>query len=226
MKYILKTCHLNTPDKVLLADLRKTAKKLGKNHISFNEYETEGVYNPGTLCSRFGGWNEALAKAGLKVKKIWRISDDELLGNMKNVWDSLGRQPLWDEMECSISLYCPTTYARRFGSWRRALQEFVKSVSKGKYKPEKEQFLSTKTGVKKRILKKINSHVNKSMRFDVLRRDNYKCRLCGASPAMDSKITLHVDHIIPASKGGENILKNLQTLCSDCNYGKAAKTDH
>ncbi|WP_343324290.1 HNH endonuclease signature motif containing protein [Streptococcus sp. Marseille-P8640] len=36
-----------------------------------------------------------------------------------------------------------------------------------------------------------------------------------------SNVVLHVDHIIPWSKGGETVLGNLQTLCSKCNLGKS-----
>lgn len=59
------------------------------------------------------------------------------------------------------------------------------------------------------------------LRFDVLKRDNFKCCTCGASPAKDPNVTLHVDHVIPWSKGGETIIDNLQVLCSECNQGKS-----
>lgn len=42
-----------------------------------------------------------------------------------------------------------------------------------------------------------------------------------ASPAKDSTVELHVDHIIPWAKGGETVMDNLQTLCSKCNWGKS-----
>lgn len=58
------------------------------------------------------------------------------------------------------------------------------------------------------------------LRFEVLKRDNFKCCACGASPAKDPSVELHVDHIVPWSKGGETIADNLQTLCSICNLGK------
>ena len=45
--------------------------------------------------------------------------------------------------------------------------------------------------------------------------------ICGRSPAKDMNIELHVDHIMPYSKGGETVIENLQTLCSDCNLGKS-----
>ncbi|WP_349257294.1 HNH endonuclease [Novimethylophilus sp.] len=47
------------------------------------------------------------------------------------------------------------------------------------------------------------------------------CCACGASPAISLGVELHVDHIVPWSKGGETVLENLQTLCSMCNLGKS-----
>jgi hypothetical protein len=58
------------------------------------------------------------------------------------------------------------------------------------------------------------------MRYKVLSRDNFKCTLCGESPATNPKIKLHVDHIISKVKGGETIMENLWSVCSDCNLGK------
>ena len=33
-------------------------------------------------------------------------------------------------------------------------------------------------------------------------------------------VKLHVDHILPVSRGGKTVMSNLQTLCEDCNCGK------
>jgi len=57
--------------------------------------------------------------------------------------------------------------------------------------------------------------------FKVLKRDNFSCKKCGCSPAKDPKVVLHVDHIIPWSKGGETVIENLETLCQDCSLGKS-----
>lgn len=59
------------------------------------------------------------------------------------------------------------------------------------------------------------------VRYRVLTRDNYSCKLCGNSPAKDINVKLHIDHIVPWSKGGETIIGNLQTLCDRCNLGKS-----
>lgn len=65
------------------------------------------------------------------------------------------------------------------------------------------------------------SQMTPSLRYDVMKRDGFRCQLCGRS-ASDG-VTLEVDHIIPVSKGGKTVMSNLQTLCWDCNRGKSNK---
>jgi 5-methylcytosine-specific restriction endonuclease McrA len=62
---------------------------------------------------------------------------------------------------------------------------------------------------------------NIGLRFKVLQRDQFRCQLCGRSPATELGCKLHVDHVIPFSKGGKTTLENLQALCSRCNIGKS-----
>jgi 5-methylcytosine-specific restriction endonuclease McrA len=68
---------------------------------------------------------------------------------------------------------------------------------------------------------KTKRSINWRLRFLVMRRDNFKCKICGISPAADPKIILHVDHIKAWANGGETVIENLQTLCSVCNIGKS-----
>ena len=56
------------------------------------------------------------------------------------------------------------------------------------------------------------------LREMVFERDGRFCNVCGAST------NLHIDHIIPLSKGGKTILSNLQVLCKKCNLQKGNKT--
>jgi rubredoxin len=60
--------------------------------------------------------------------------------------------------------------------------------------------------------------IKPSIRFQVLKRDDYRCQMCGATAQDGAK--LEIDHIHPVSKGGGNELSNLQVLCRDCNAGK------
>ena len=80
--------------------------------------------------------------------------------------------------------------------------------------------------VEEKTVAKTHSHKTKrdaslQMRYAVLKRDNFKCCACGASPAKDPSVELHIDHIVPWSKGGETTIENLQTLCAKCNLGKS-----
>lgn len=58
-----------------------------------------------------------------------------------------------------------------------------------------------------------------SIRFAVLKRDAYRCQLCGQ--AAGDGTTLEVDHKIAWAKGGGNGADNLWTLCRECNLGKS-----
>lgn len=59
--------------------------------------------------------------------------------------------------------------------------------------------------------------IGKKLRFEIFKRDSFKCQYCGKS-APD--VILEVDHIVPVSKGGDNDSSNLITSCRDCNRGK------
>jgi 5-methylcytosine-specific restriction endonuclease McrA len=65
--------------------------------------------------------------------------------------------------------------------------------------------------------------VRAGMRWQVFERDEFKCVACGKS-AQNGAI-LHVDHILPRSKGGKEEMDNYQTLCHLCNIGKSNKSD-
>jgi len=55
------------------------------------------------------------------------------------------------------------------------------------------------------------------LRAAIYERDEYACLTCG------SPDDLTLDHIYPWSKGGEDTLENLRTLCRPCNSAKGAR---
>jgi len=57
-------------------------------------------------------------------------------------------------------------------------------------------------------------------RFSILARDNFTCRYCGARPP---RCELHLDHVVPVSKGGETTKANCVAACDDCNLGKGVR---
>ena len=62
--------------------------------------------------------------------------------------------------------------------------------------------------------------VSPSRRFEILKRDGFKCQYCGLA-APDA--VLEVDHVVPVSKGGGNEASNLIAACYDCNRGKRGR---
>ncbi len=63
--------------------------------------------------------------------------------------------------------------------------------------------------------------MTKELKERIKKRDNYTCQICGKY--MPDEVGLHIDHIIPVSKGGKSIPSNLQVLCSKCNGSKSNK---
>jgi len=217
MKFELETYNRNTPDDDLIDDLKRVAALLNKDKVTLDEYNENGRFHSMTLTRRFGSWFRCLKLAGLEnTRSRINIPNEELFENLANVWTKLGRQPRYNEMYKPISAFSSGTYENRFGTWISALENFVKYMNDGEINLNTDLVkTSTPNG------HTTQRNINIRLRFMVMRRDNFKCRICGKSPATDSKIILHVDHIKAWANGGETVIDNLQTLCSDCNIGKS-----
>jgi 5-methylcytosine-specific restriction endonuclease McrA len=215
MKFEIEEYHRNTPDDDLIADLKRVASQLGKQSVTIDDYNEYGRFHSATLTRRFGNWMKSLQKAGLQKTRNINVSDEDYFRNLESVWEKLGRQPKYVEMAKPLSEFVAGAYEHRFGTWRKALQAFVDFINQH----ETEPFVREQTvkGRKHRT----SRNVNWRLRHLVMRRDNFKCRHCGRSPAIDLSTQLEVDHIFPYSKGGETVLDNLQTLCRNCNGGKS-----
>ena len=224
-----KTRNLDISDKDLIKDLIRVANKLDKNKVTTDEYNERGKFHSSTLIRHFGNWFGSLEKAGLEKTRNYNISDEELFKNIEEVWSILRRQPHYQEMIKPLSKFSSGTYEFRFGTWRRALEKFVKYINSEKI--EKNKILSKSEIVTKKNAKERKSYIasrhktkrgiNWRLRFLVMRRDKFKCVTCGRNPATNLGIILHVDHILAWDKGGETVIENLQTLCSVCNIGKS-----
>lgn len=223
-------------DKMLIKDLLHVSEILEKRVVTSSEYYEYGKYSSPTIIERFGSWSNFVDKAGLEQTGfVKRIDNEELFNEIERIWTALGRQPTTSDMKKGISKYSLDSFTRRFGGWRNALSAFIDYIkSDDNYNPEeienpeteeKEEKISTSvenniSTTKKFKPKRTPRNINLKLRFKVLLRDNFKCCYCGASPAKNPNIVLHVDHILPWSKGGETVIENLQTACSTCNLGK------
>ena len=237
-------CRVSNED--LFEDLRRVAKNIQKNTVTWDDYKKHGKYSCHVILKRFRKWNTALQKAGLNRTGFIRdrITEQQCFDEIERIWIKLGRQPTsTDITKNGISIYSIDVFKRRFGGWRKALEAFVdyintpndnrnieagneggKTTNNSHETPASDESFEEVCCVcteRNKPTHRTSRNINTRLRFLVLKRDSFKCCACGASPAKDPAVELHVDHIIPWSKGGETTLDNLQTLCSKCNLGKS-----
>lgn len=67
-----------------------------------------------------------------------------------------------------------------------------------------------------------HAQVEHFTRAEILNRDGRVCYLCGRTGLKDSEI--HLDHIVPISRGGDHTRINVAIACAPCNIRKASMT--
>ena len=228
MKFTLKSYNRNVPDEELINDVIVVSKETGRNTVTIAEYEQHGKYHPTTLQRRFGSWFKVLENAGLKKSRSdLNIPEKDLYKNIEDIWIQLGRQPKYNEVKKPFSKYSAGTYDKRFGSWLMALEKFIEYINEGEDDSEDEIAENSKAIIspKEAPKRKTKRNISVRLRFTILMRDGFTCQSCGASPTKERGVELHVDHIVPWSKGGETEESNLQTKCKKCNLGKGNAFD-
>lgn len=182
----------------------------------------------GAIIRRFGKWETLLAEVGLDPVPLGRrYTDEQCFENLLTLWTHYGRQPRFGELKRPPSVVGPKAYIRRWGGWRAALSAFVKMINESPESlpspPRPEQAVPEANAVATE--EAVPRSLSLALRYKVLVRDKFRCVICGASPAKDVGVELHVDHIHPWSRGGQNVEENLRTLCLKCNLGKGAKIE-
>lgn len=217
MSFELEPHHRDIPDQELINDLVRVANDINASTVTIDTYNEKGRFHATTLTRRFGSWFKALELAGLKKTRNLNISTESLFENLVEVWTKLGHQPKYNDLSKIVSLYSSGTYEKRFGTWRKALEAFVLWANEGISPPSIQIAPSGVVG------RSGSRTANWRQRAIVLMRDGAKCQLCGATPQSGAR--LHIDHVIPWSKGGETVLENLRVLCEQCNIGRSNITE-
>lgn len=220
MQFKLNKVNKNITRDDIIADFKHVASITRSEYVTSRDCLNHGSYATNTVIRLFGSWNNAVMAAGFKPTQRRGITKYELFYNLKKLWLALGRQPMRKEVIRPLSEYHWKTYRHVFGSYRNGLEEFVIFMNKRRVKDLKKPFVDMEAKMLKNKTRRV---VGYRLRYTVLERDHYKCVKCGCSPAYGNDVRLHIDHIVPYSKGGETVLTNLQTLCEPCNLGKGNK---
>jgi len=217
--------HRLSKDQILKL-LQYLAAKLGKKQLTVADVEEHLPFTRSTLIRRWGTSRSAFEAAGLSSTNLGRrYTDEECFNNLLAVWTHFGRPPTYLEMSAPPSQVGGKAYSRRFGTWQRALHAFVDQANSS----AEEETITSSTHIQADVPLEAMHHrsspeiirdIPLGLRFRVLRRDRFRCVLCGDSPPMNPECILHVDHIVPWSKGGKTISDNLRTLCATCNVGR------
>ncbi|MBU1110367.1 HNH endonuclease [Patescibacteria group bacterium] len=223
-----------TRDKIAF-ELEIVAKKFNYREFTCREFNTGASIKHQTVLREFGNWSKAmeflrdhLSKKDIKLqprqkpKRKDYIPDREIFDEMERIWKKLGHRPSKIEWDSANSRFNYNTVRRHFDGWTNACLKFIeykmgKAVLVDDVKEDSDKISTIKIKDQEE-----RREIPLKLRLKVLQRDSFRCILCGKSPAIDPGTVLHIDHVIPFSKGGKTILNNLRTLCAECNWGKGA----
>ncbi|MBI4039509.1 HNH endonuclease [Candidatus Daviesbacteria bacterium] len=229
------------PREKVIAELEKVAKHFNYTDFKQDDFDKIADISYYKVYREFGSWENALKflvehfkKQDIDFKLTTRRSSytvQEMFDEMERIWVQLGHRPSRDEWVASNPRISYDSIYRRFGSWTEACLKFIEyksggaipevvEVSEVRSEAKLDNAIANKDIDEKRVVEKTRT-VPLSVRIKVLSRDNFRCVFCGKSPATDIGTRLHIDHVIPFSKGGTNVAENLQTLCEECNLGKS-----
>jgi hypothetical protein len=222
----------------VIAELLKVAE--AKQYCEFRQKDFEALANISRhpVIATFGSWPAALHELrellrshgkDLKPRSRSRISDADLFSEMRRIWSSLGHRPSRYEWESASPIYSYESYKNRFGGWQSACLRFLEHQMGGEIQlaeyssPSVSHSNTNKLPTREPAIRRRNVPLN--VRLDVLKRDGFRCVLCGRSPAIEQGVVLHLDHVHPFSLGGKSTADNLRTLCQACNLGKSDQTN-
>lgn len=225
------------PETKILEELEKASKHFNYIEFAWRDFDKVAKISANTVKRHYGTWKEALMvlKTHLQQKGLDlsprphapnRIHSDKVMfDEMERIWQVVGQRPSRYEWEASAPKIAYNTYKQRFGGWTNACKKFIE-YKMGDLILADDFVLPEIDGMTPRDIKvaykpEFSRDVSLSIRLEVLSRDNFRCIYCGKSPATDLGTKLHIDHVIPFSKGGKSTSDNLQTLCEECNLGKS-----
>ena len=120
-------------------------------------------------------------------------------------------------------------YQRHLGYWKKYDRSWEKTeqgrevnrIAKKKYRQTPKGKIAIRNGhvTYRSTLKKMVGKFTLAEWNLLLRKHNYVC----ANSKCENDSNLEADHIIPISKGGTNLIQNVQPLCRSCNARKSNK---
>ena len=167
-----------------------------------------------------GSWSSAIAalrarmgKKGIELrarsKSVW--SDQEMFEEMRRVWIAVGHRPSKDEWNDSKPQISYNAYRQRFHGWQNACLRFIEHQMEssraeppilGTSEPPHSPSNSSTKKLSRQTVTSDRRCPSQELINKVWKRDKFRCRRCGRTPAIDFGVVLEVDHVVPWAKGG------------------------
>ena len=185
-KFDLDAKRTRHSDEELISALEDAAQRFGGKYFTEQEYGKLLGQRPhsSTIANRFGSWKRAVALIGIIGGREYQYAPEELIENLETVWKRLGYPPGKRKIVLFGKKISETPYKRHWGSLRNACEALAAfhsgQISRGKL------LAGTADST-------LRSAIPLKDRWAVLKRDNYRCVKCGASPATDHSVELEVD---------------------------------
>jgi hypothetical protein len=112
----------NTPEAELLADLTRVARLLNSRSLTQAMYRQHGQFSPVTMFKRFGTWNAALKRAGLKASRNFNVPAKLVINDIRRVARRLKVTTLSGTQYVAHGRYCLPVIYRHFGNWQKAVE--------------------------------------------------------------------------------------------------------
>lgn len=173
------------------------------------------------ISRKYGNWFSAMVALAIECpgrSKSKKLSDDEVCEAVERIWrwtrqtynvspPSQGHFQKYSSQHLDgVSV---GTIFNRFGSFGPFLLAFG-SWKRGEI---------TKSGLLTGLHRKNKrENISKALRYRLLVESKFSCSACGSKREKEQQ--LHIDHILPVSKGGTNDPQNLRVLCDECNSGR------
>ena len=110
----------------IINELKRLAQEIAPRPIRKNEFVMLSGIPNSQLRKHFKSWDDALDEAGIEVTapEPKRLSDDELMNAIRELWIEFGRRPTWDSMN-NLGKYSVRPYNARWGTFTKAVDHYV-----------------------------------------------------------------------------------------------------
>ncbi|MCY4175367.1 MAG: HNH endonuclease [Acidimicrobiaceae bacterium] len=162
--------------------------------------------------SRFAGWPDESGPAkGTELRETAPVYADR----MTRMWEKLGQG--WIAVTKPAQLAC----FLRLGGNALIAKDIARQHFASLVEPHEAAARSPLGFIKhKPDAREVKERApTPKQRMRVLKRDGYRCQICGERPSNNEHIVLNVHHIRPFGEGGLTIDENLITLCHTCHRG-------